>query len=153
MFPLLFPKNILLIFILLFSFPNPTITTNLISKRIKRERIAFDLLRLEKQFELLNNLKGNLENERKIDEEENCHQKCNEQLRMGLDMVKSHSSFGSVGVPSVIDKLDLQLFCNLDLEHDNCLIGNCGSARCGPYTELKLTFNGMGQRCKTLANI
>ncbi|KAF7638524.1 hypothetical protein Mgra_00001898 [Meloidogyne graminicola] len=106
---------------------------------------------------------------------------------MGLDMVKSHSSFGSIGVPSVIDKLDLQLFCNLDLDHDKCLIRcgfqvqfnmrefvcnskreelishlncysnsslnlkkNCGSLRCGPYNELKLTFNGMGQRCRTI---
>uniref|UniRef100_A0A1I8BQ41 CPG4 domain-containing protein n=1 Tax=Meloidogyne hapla TaxID=6305 RepID=A0A1I8BQ41_MELHA len=27
---------------------------------------------------------------------------------------------------------------------------NCGSLRCGPYNELKLTFNGMEERCKTL---
>jgi hypothetical protein len=74
-------------------------------------------------------------------EEEGCRRKCNDELRMGMDMVKvgmirkiiilnelflfhfkAHSAFGSIGVPSVVEQLDLLLFCRLDAAHDQCLI-------------------------------
>uniref|UniRef100_A0A0N4Z7X1 Uncharacterized protein n=1 Tax=Parastrongyloides trichosuri TaxID=131310 RepID=A0A0N4Z7X1_PARTI len=58
-------------------------------------------------------------------EDKKCQEKCNEKLRSGLDMVKAHSSFGSIGVPSVMDEEDLDLFCKFDGAHDQCL-KNCG---------------------------
>lgn len=120
-----------------------------------REPSAFDLLRLEQQLDFMDprmggrTLRDQPRMEEDIDEEhrngedtgENaehgaerwkddedadvCRKKCNAQMRMGLDMVKAHSAFGSIGVPSVIDEMDLQLFCRLDAAHDQCLIG-CG---------------------------
>lgn len=42
---------------------------------------------------------------------------------MGLDMVNAHSTFGSIGVPSVVNAQDLELFCKLDAAHDQCLQG------------------------------
>ena len=60
-----------------------------------------------------------------IDEDTKCQEKCNNELKTGLDMVKAHTAFGSVGVPSVVDELDLQMFCKLDTVHDRCL-RECG---------------------------
>jgi hypothetical protein len=40
-------------------------------------------------------------------------------------MFYAHTSFGSIGVPSVFDQNDLVLFCRFDAENDQCL-RNCG---------------------------
>uniref|UniRef100_A0AC35G3M0 Uncharacterized protein n=1 Tax=Panagrolaimus sp. PS1159 TaxID=55785 RepID=A0AC35G3M0_9BILA len=40
-------------------------------------------------------------------------------------MVKAHTAFGSIGVPSVTEEIDLQMFCRLDTAHDRCL-RDCG---------------------------
>uniref|UniRef100_A0AAF5DR53 Uncharacterized protein n=1 Tax=Strongyloides stercoralis TaxID=6248 RepID=A0AAF5DR53_STRER len=101
-------------------------------KIIKRSR-AFELVRLESQikkfhnheiFSKANNLGINLQQDEAL-EDKKCQEKCNEDLRTGLDMVKAHSSFGSIGVPSVLDEEDLNLFCKIDDNHDECL-RNCG---------------------------
>uniref|UniRef100_A0A158Q6M3 DB domain-containing protein n=1 Tax=Dracunculus medinensis TaxID=318479 RepID=A0A158Q6M3_DRAME len=54
-----------------------------------------------------------------------CQSKCKEKFRTGFDMIKVHLAFGTIGVPSVIDEIDLMLFCRLDMQHDNCL-KDCG---------------------------
>ncbi|VDK85207.1 unnamed protein product [Litomosoides sigmodontis] len=54
-----------------------------------------------------------------------CQKKCDEDLQLGLDMVKSHMAFGSIEMPSVIDESDHKLFCRLDDQHNWCL-RNCG---------------------------
>ncbi|KAH7713469.1 Protein M05D6.9 [Aphelenchoides avenae] len=104
--------------------------------RWKRER-AFNLLRLEAAFatdeemERLHIADGRRVDRRRMivsngaTSEDKCQAHCNDELRSGLDMVKAHTSFGSIGVPSVIDKFDLHLFCRLDTEHDRCL-RSCG---------------------------
>ncbi|KAI1727605.1 hypothetical protein Ddc_04920 [Ditylenchus destructor] len=103
--------------------------------RWKRER-AFDLLRIETESELneensRTEVSGRSQPSRQLsrrDEalnDERCQKRCNDRLRSGLDMVKAHSAFGSVGVPSVMDQLDLQMFCRLDAAHDRCL-RDCG---------------------------
>uniref|UniRef100_A0A0N5B3Z1 SCP domain-containing protein n=1 Tax=Strongyloides papillosus TaxID=174720 RepID=A0A0N5B3Z1_STREA len=97
------------------------------------KRRAFELVRLETQFGKLHhhgrflrprNLGIDLQQDEAL-EDKYCQEKCNEDLRTGLDMVKAHSSFGSIGVPSVIDEDDLNLFCKIDGAHDECL-KNCG---------------------------
>ncbi|CAD5216205.1 unnamed protein product [Bursaphelenchus xylophilus] len=89
---------------------------------------GFDLLRIERRFEEEFNRKQRL-NARSIDDpetaDEKCQKECNEKLRTSLDMVKAHTSFGSVGVPSVTDKEDLIYFCKFDAENDRCL-RDCG---------------------------
>ncbi|KAI3421882.1 hypothetical protein GPALN_012425 [Globodera pallida] len=120
-------------------------------RRHDDQRAAFDLVRLEQQLalavrahHLLADSRQSLKDEpnpnrhRVIEEDDDgtagaveeqpppvdsCRQQCDEQLRMGLDMVKAHSAFGSIGVPSVLDVLDLQLFCRVDTDHDTCLLG------------------------------
>ena len=140
--------GVLLLFVLLLLGPQSH-HCHLHHQRPRRgERYAFDLLRLEQQLDWLDpRVVRPLRDEPKVepegssareadsqqqqqqataaDEEENCRQRCNMELRMGLDMVKAHSAFGSIGVPSVVDPQDLQLFCRLDAAHDQCLIG-CG---------------------------
>ncbi|CAI5443224.1 unnamed protein product [Caenorhabditis angaria] len=54
-----------------------------------------------------------------------CLQKCNNRLNIGMDMVNAHMAFGSIDVPSVVEKRDLELFCMLDYEHSQC-IDECG---------------------------
>uniref|UniRef100_A0A914HJQ1 Uncharacterized protein n=1 Tax=Globodera rostochiensis TaxID=31243 RepID=A0A914HJQ1_GLORO len=119
-------------------------------RRHDDQRAAFDLVRLEQQLALAvrahhlpadsrQSLKDEPNpNRHRVTEEDDdgtadaveeqppvdgCRQQCDEQLRMGLDMVKAHSAFGSIGVPSVLDVLDLQLFCRVDTDHDTCLLG------------------------------
>ncbi|CEF70851.1 Hypothetical protein SRAE_X000018100 [Strongyloides ratti] len=101
-------------------------------KLVKRSR-AFELVRLESQikrfhiherFSRAKSLGIELQQDEAI-EDKKCQEKCNEDLRTGLDMVKAHSSFGSIGVPSVLDEDDLNMFCKIDGRHDECL-RNCG---------------------------
>uniref|UniRef100_A0A915Q6Z0 Uncharacterized protein n=1 Tax=Setaria digitata TaxID=48799 RepID=A0A915Q6Z0_9BILA len=96
---------------------------------VRRER-AFDLAQiesnLEKEEERLRLRWGrwkltDLEQLR----EKMCQNKCNKNLRLGLDMVKLHTAFGSIGVPPLVDENDLKLFCRLDDEHNWCL-RSCG---------------------------
>lgn len=70
-----------------------------------------------------------------------CLQRCNNQLNIGMDMVnvrllrllhtfstsnlQAHMAFGSIDVPSVVEKRDLELFCMLDYQHSQC-IDECG---------------------------
>ncbi|KHN79614.1 hypothetical protein Tcan_18662 [Toxocara canis] len=100
-------------------------------KIAKRER-AFNLVRLESELEReedrkhrsLNARLGNSLRDEAINDEL-CQSKCNERLKSGLDMVKAHMAFGSIGVPPVSDSTDLALFCRLDTQHDRCL-QDCG---------------------------
>ncbi|CAD5211606.1 unnamed protein product [Bursaphelenchus okinawaensis] len=89
---------------------------------------GFDLLRIERRFEDEFSRRQRL-NARSIDDglsdDEKCQKSCNEKLRTSLDMVKAHTSFGSVGVPSVTEKEDLIYFCKFDAENDRCL-RECG---------------------------
>ncbi|VDM58344.1 unnamed protein product [Angiostrongylus costaricensis] len=52
-----------------------------------------------------------------------CLNRCNHRLDMGMDMM--HKSFGSIGVPSVMERNDLKRFCLLDQEHTQC-VEECG---------------------------
>uniref|UniRef100_A0AC34Q1J2 Uncharacterized protein n=1 Tax=Panagrolaimus sp. JU765 TaxID=591449 RepID=A0AC34Q1J2_9BILA len=111
---------------------------------VKRER-AFDLLRLERALHDAPPDIGRI-GERSIrdlkmpnDVEAKCQEKCNEELKVGLDMVKAHTAFGSMGVPSVVDESDLQSFCAIDAAHDECLKG-CG---------FEIQFNMRDYVCKT----
>ncbi|KAE9421336.1 hypothetical protein Angca_001711, partial [Angiostrongylus cantonensis] len=54
-----------------------------------------------------------------------CLNRCNYRLDMGMDMVNMHKSFGSIGVPSVMERNDLKRFCLLDREHTQC-VEECG---------------------------
>ncbi|KAJ1370031.1 hypothetical protein KIN20_031662 [Parelaphostrongylus tenuis] len=54
-----------------------------------------------------------------------CLNRCNYRLDMGMDMVNMHRSFGSIDVPSVIERNDLKRFCRLDEEHTQC-VEECG---------------------------
>src|SRR5262249_22521761 len=136
-------------------------------KLAKREE-AFDLAKIEIEFKENEEQRGfnrTVFEKRKflggflrrdsVPSEEKCQEKCNDDLRSGLDMVKvgflveslnpeigsifqnfqiggsstrkfflyssdqffnfqAHTAFGSIGVPSVIDRLDLIMFCRLD---------------------------------------
>ncbi|TMS33746.1 hypothetical protein L596_001447 [Steinernema carpocapsae] len=102
-------------------------------KIVKREK-AFDLARIEAALEAQEDAERaqlearNIHSLSSRDEalqDDRCQNKCNENLRSGLDMVKAHTSFGSIGVPSVIDETDLSMFCRLDAQHDQCL-RDCG---------------------------
>jgi hypothetical protein len=42
-----------------------------------------------------------------------------------LQSFQAHTAFGSIGVPSVTEEIDLQMFCRLDTAHDRCL-RDCG---------------------------
>lgn len=105
--------------------------TGLVShKLVKRER-AFDLAYIESELEEQDEemrMRGQRKRLPQWDEainDERCQARCNEKLRSGLDMVKAHLAFGSIGVPPVIDETDLMLFCRLDVQHDQCLY-QCG---------------------------
>uniref|UniRef100_A0A7E4ULM5 CPG4 domain-containing protein n=1 Tax=Panagrellus redivivus TaxID=6233 RepID=A0A7E4ULM5_PANRE len=95
-------------------------------RRVKRER-AFDLLRLERALDSAlpdSSRLGDIpvrDLKSAVDDDTKCQEKCNTDLKIGLDMVKAHTAFGSMGVPSVLDELDLQMFCRLDTAHDRCL--------------------------------
>uniref|UniRef100_A0A915DJ55 Uncharacterized protein n=1 Tax=Ditylenchus dipsaci TaxID=166011 RepID=A0A915DJ55_9BILA len=123
------------IFLVIFIvFANLTSSSSSDYGRWKRER-AFDLLKIETDLETAEEIERTGVSERSLPSrmlrrddalnDERCQKRCNERLRSGLDMVKAHSAFGSVGVPSVLDQLDLQMFCRLDSAHDKCL-RDCG---------------------------
>ncbi|MFH4974806.1 hypothetical protein AB6A40_001515 [Gnathostoma spinigerum] len=104
----------------------------------RHQKQAFDLIRLEASlYKHINrsNSKYAKSNEEHIYPtaavndfpvaDEDCEGICNQRLRTGLDMVKAHLAFGSIGVPPIKDKTDFNLFCKLDADHDNCL-RSCG---------------------------
>ncbi|CAB3411503.1 unnamed protein product [Caenorhabditis bovis] len=97
---------------------------------------AFSLARIQKEYdddyettdEIRSDPKTSLDGNRRQDEVVNdakCLQKCNNQLNIGMDMVNAHMAFGSIDVPSVVEKRDLELFCMLDYQHSQC-IDECG---------------------------
>ncbi|KAI6172080.1 hypothetical protein M3Y98_00933600 [Aphelenchoides besseyi] len=104
---------------------------------LSRREAAFDLLRLERALEEELQKRQRL-NARSIYDAV-CQAQCNDKLRVALDMVKAHTAFGSIGVPSVIDSDDLTLFCRFDAENDQCL-RNCG---------YEIQFNMRDYVCKT----
>uniref|UniRef100_A0AC35F086 Uncharacterized protein n=1 Tax=Panagrolaimus sp. PS1159 TaxID=55785 RepID=A0AC35F086_9BILA len=99
-------------------------------KIVKRER-AFDLLRLERALDDAEHESGRIgertirDLQKPVTDDTKCQERCNENLKSGLDMVKAHTAFGSIGVPSVTEEIDLQMFCRLDTAHDRCL-RDCG---------------------------
>uniref|UniRef100_A0A914DK40 Domain of unknown function DB domain-containing protein n=1 Tax=Acrobeloides nanus TaxID=290746 RepID=A0A914DK40_9BILA len=109
-------------------------------KLVKREE-AFDLVKIEATFNKNEEGRG-FKRRDSVPSEEKCQEKCNDDLRAGLDMVKAHTSFGSIGVPSVNDRLDLIMFCRLDSAHDECL------RRCG----YEVQFNMRDFVCQTHFN-
>ncbi|KAK6048697.1 hypothetical protein COOONC_13798 [Cooperia oncophora] len=106
-----------------------------------------------------------------------CLERCNRRLNVGMDM--AHMSFGSIDVPSVVERRDLELFCLLDRQHSRC-VDDCGYTvqfnlkgirmashlacyaraapvlsrhcrpRCGEYTPLQHTPLGYAQRLVSL---
>lgn len=42
-----------------------------------------------------------------------------------MNIFKAHMAFGSIDVPSVVEKRDLEMFCMLDYQHSQC-IDECG---------------------------
>ncbi|KJH43713.1 hypothetical protein DICVIV_10272 [Dictyocaulus viviparus] len=54
-----------------------------------------------------------------------CLERCNNRLNVGMDMVNAHMAFGSIDVPSVVERRDLKLFCLLDQQHSQC-VDECG---------------------------
>uniref|UniRef100_A0A183F741 Alpha-1,6-mannosyl-glycoprotein 6-beta-N-acetylglucosaminyltransferase n=1 Tax=Heligmosomoides polygyrus TaxID=6339 RepID=A0A183F741_HELPZ len=52
-------------------------------------------------------------------------ERCNKRLNVGMDMVNAHMAFGSIDVPSVMERRDLELFCQLDRQHTQC-VDECG---------------------------
>ncbi|KAI6242836.1 hypothetical protein M3Y99_00191800 [Aphelenchoides fujianensis] len=111
------------------------------SHSLARREAAFDLLRLERALdeELRRKQRLNARSILGVEDDAACQEKCNEKLRIALDMVKAHTSFGSIGVPSVIDRDDLVLFCRFDAENDQCL-RDCG---------YEIQFNMRDYVCKT----
>uniref|UniRef100_A0A183D7C3 Clathrin light chain n=1 Tax=Gongylonema pulchrum TaxID=637853 RepID=A0A183D7C3_9BILA len=122
-----------------------------LQKRFKRER-AFDLAHIESDLEEEELRKARWEQSRAKDfalfRDKMCQDKCNDNLRRGLDMVKTsidqylvnsqliilkvlllkaHVAFGSIGVPPLVDGTDLKFFCRLDNQHSRCL-HDCGFA-------------------------
>ncbi|CAG9530962.1 unnamed protein product [Cercopithifilaria johnstoni] len=100
-----------------------------LQKIIRRNKRAFDLAQIESNLEEEEEHRIRWELLRIADpiglQDKICLDKCNENLRLGLDMVKAHIAFGVINVPSVEDESDLKLFCRLDDEHSRCL-SNCG---------------------------
>ncbi|KAK0393394.1 hypothetical protein QR680_000188 [Steinernema hermaphroditum] len=105
-----------------------------IAHKITKREKAFDLARIEAALEAEEDAERDMLDARNVHalssrdqalQDDRCQTKCNDHLRSGLDMVKAHTSFGSIGVPSVIDETDLRMFCRLDAQHDHCL-RDCG---------------------------
>uniref|UniRef100_A0A0R3RHD2 CxC6 domain-containing protein n=1 Tax=Elaeophora elaphi TaxID=1147741 RepID=A0A0R3RHD2_9BILA len=72
----------------------------------EEQRLRWGLFRIEDSVQLRDKM---------------CRKKCDENLRLGLDMVKVHTALGSISMPSVVDENDLKLFCRLDDQHSWCL--------------------------------
>jgi len=120
------------------------------------EKRAFDLAQIEARFEgqqqaeteerglsLSPTAPGEAARHRDdVSPDVRCQAECDRRLHSGLDMVKAHNAFGSLGLPSLIDEADLRFFCHLDNEHSQCL------ARCG----FTVTFNMRDYVCKERTN-
>ncbi|CAO4364430.1 unnamed protein product [Caenorhabditis nigoni] len=115
---------------------------DLVDSRLPRARFrrrgptGFSLARIQKQYDddydstedSGTSRKSTVDGSRRRDEVVNdakCLQKCNNQLNIGMDMVNAHMAFGSIDVPSVVEKRDLEMFCMLDYQHSQC-IDECG---------------------------
>ncbi|KHJ99350.1 hypothetical protein OESDEN_00662 [Oesophagostomum dentatum] len=107
------------------------------SLRLKRRApSAFQLARLQRDYDEdyetneISGGKAGRDETRRRDEvvsDAKCLDRCNNRLNVGMDMVNAHMSFGSIDVPSVIDRHDLELFCHLDRQHSQC-VDECGYA-------------------------
>uniref|UniRef100_A0AAF5PXM1 Uncharacterized protein n=1 Tax=Wuchereria bancrofti TaxID=6293 RepID=A0AAF5PXM1_WUCBA len=103
--------------------------TELTLQKIVRRKRAFDLAQIESDLAEQEDQRIRWESFRTVNSEalkdKMCQDKCNDNLRLGLDMVKAHMAFGSISFPSLIDENDLKLFCRLDDQHSWCL-RDCG---------------------------
>ncbi|KAK6104292.1 hypothetical protein QQG55_15710 [Brugia pahangi] len=104
-------------------------TTELTLQKIVRRKRAFDLAQIESDLAEQEEQRIRWELFRTVNSEalkdKICQNKCNDNLRLGLDMVKAHMAFGSSSFPPLVDENDLKLFCRLDDQHSLCL-RNCG---------------------------
>ncbi|CAD6192229.1 unnamed protein product [Caenorhabditis auriculariae] len=122
------------ILLLLVNFSDERIQRGMTYKR--RLPSAFTLARLQKKYDEDYETesgerqlgKNDVSGSRKRDDvvsDVKCLQRCNNRLNIGMDMVNAHMAFGSIDVPSVVDRRDLELFCLLDYQHSQC-IDECG---------------------------
>ncbi|VDL78565.1 unnamed protein product [Nippostrongylus brasiliensis] len=96
----------------------------------KREPSAFLLARLQREYDTdyENEELGDVSMRRdEVVSDTQCLQRCNKRLNVGMDMVNAHMAFGSIDVPSVMERRDLELFCYLDSKHSQC-VDECGYA-------------------------
>ncbi|WKX97623.1 hypothetical protein Q1695_013356 [Nippostrongylus brasiliensis] len=127
----------------------------------KREPSAFLLARLQREYdtdyenEELGGRRGKSDVSMRRDEvvsDTQCLQRCNKRLNVGMDMVNAHMAFGSIDVPSVMERRDLELFCYLDSKHSQC-VDECGYAVQFNLREFvcKKRFNEMAQHLSCYA--
>ncbi|VBB31063.1 unnamed protein product [Acanthocheilonema viteae] len=98
-------------------------------QKIVRNKRAFDLAQIESNMAQEEEQRIRAELLKMIDpielRDRICQDKCNEDLLLGLEMVKMHMAFGSISMPPIIDENDLKLFCRLDDQHSWCM-HDCG---------------------------
>ncbi|KAK5974739.1 hypothetical protein GCK32_009077, partial [Trichostrongylus colubriformis] len=100
----------------------------------RRAPSAFQLARIQRDYDSdyesddVGDRRGKEDESLRRDEvlsDSQCLERCNKRLNVGMDMVNAHMSFGSIDVPSVVEKRDLELFCLLDRQHSQC-VDECG---------------------------